>query len=151
MPDTFDPTLAAELVADVERRDAERLPVSPCERQLAGQLTALLSRPPMQLHTYVERLAFVLLGKFENERFCFDADELAQAAKDIIADRDALRQTLTALVAKLDECAPAINSACMIASLHGKAYKGPSFGDELAAARALVPAPKRTPNEWETM
>lgn len=53
---------------------------------------------------------------------------------------DPLRDAAEAVLAKLEAAVPAIDSLCVLASVHGTPYSGPTFGVELTALRAALPA-----------
>jgi len=51
---------------------------------------------------------------------------------------DAIKSALSALVAKLDECDPHMTSAFSWAYIHGHVYSGPTYTEELEAARKVL-------------
>jgi hypothetical protein len=72
-----------------------------------------------------------------------DAVQCWKDFKSIVEARDAarekrLRDLLTNLVRKLDECTPHIASAFVLSAAHGAVYEGPNYKAELDAARAEV-------------
>jgi len=59
--------------------------------------------------------------------------------------QETLREALQNLVTKLDAMEKPLNGACVIASIHGMPYIGPTWSDELSVAKALIaltPAPE---------
>lgn len=49
-----------------------------------------------------------------------------------------LRETLRDLVDALDACEPGIEAAFMMQQIHGGRYTGPTYSDELEAAKAAL-------------
>ena len=43
-----------------------------------------------------------------------------------------------ALIKKLDECEPYINSMCTLGAIHGMPYSGPSYDKELERLRKIL-------------
>jgi len=65
-------------------------------------------------------------------------DEMEKRALVAEAELTRLREALSALVDKLDECKPYVDGAFTFQQLHGGRYTGPNYGDELLAARAAI-------------
>jgi hypothetical protein len=53
-------------------------------------------------------------------------------------DKERLEEALAALVTKLDECEPYITNAFLLCAVRGATYAGPSYENELKAARAAL-------------
>ena len=66
----------------------------------------------------------------------------APAKEDALEARHArVREAAEALVAKLDAVDDAVAGAFAFAALHGMAYSGPNYADELSALRAALETP----------
>lgn len=66
------------------------------------------------------------------------ANQTMRKAADRITDLEARLARAAALVAKLDECKPYIDSAFFQMANHGMPHTGPQYGEELKALRAAL-------------
>ena len=75
-------------------------------------------------------------------KLCDDDSVSVLAIYDALSASHArVREAAEALVAKLDAVDDAVAGAFAFAALHGMAYSGPNYADELSALRAALETP----------